>query len=132
MISLVPENPYGEWPLSGKIELLRVNGNRNMNCSNRFYNRQVATSNLHWEHSNNEVDASSLTVSKTNQTIDFSSDFHVFRIEWSTEGFQFFVDDELVGKLQLSESGLKKLASPYGIKKNIRISESNINQPSVS
>lgn len=64
----------------------------------------------------NVTDAS--TIYKLNEGVDFSTDFHVFSTEWSSEGFKFFVDSKLVGQLQAPEGGLWKNAVGDATKQN--------------
>lgn len=114
-IYLVPAgNAYGKGPLSGEIELLQVYGNLHMKCLNRFTNRQVVSIGLLWGSTETASNVSVFSTYKLNEGVDFSTDFHVFSTEWSPEGFKFFVDGKLVGKLQVPEGGLWKLAIDGG------------------
>lgn len=100
---------YGTWPLSGEIELFRVYGNRFINCSNLISGRKVASSNLHWGLSPDAVNISPFYVQLQDGKNDLSSNFHVYRMDWTAEGFSFFFDGEFVGSLKPPAGGLWKM-----------------------
>lgn len=110
---MLPAKSSSSNELPGEIELFRVNSNRYMSCSNKLSNKNVATSTVHAGARSTSSPSSSLSVRKFNSSFDFSSDFHVFRMDWTTEGFKFYVDGELVGNLGVSlpKGGPSKLSS---------------------
>ena len=114
-ISLLPvSEAYGPWPRSGEIELLRIQSNRRINCSNIPSGHQKATSTLYWGPSKDAENIAPFVATKINQppsNVDFSSDFHDFRMDWTPTGFKFYVDGEKIGQLKVPEGGLWKLVA---------------------
>ena len=45
---------------------------------------------------------------------DYSSDFHIYRLEWMPNGMQFFVDDHLVGQVFPPAGGFWELGQIQG------------------
>ena len=101
-------NAYGPWPLSGEIEFLRVNSNRKINCSNIIFGRHRATSTINWGPSTVSDPFSFQSNTNLNdQSPDFSANFHIFRMEWTPNGFNFFVDGKMTDdQLKVPEEGL--------------------------
>ena len=42
---------------------------------------------------------------RVNQTVDYSADFHVYRLEWLLDGIKFYIDDELIGQVHPPNPG---------------------------
>ena len=100
---------YGTWPLSGEIELVRVNGNRHINCSNLLSGIKVASSNLQWGLSRDSLAISPFYVQLQDDKNDASSQFHVYRMNWTADGISFFFDGHFVGSLKPPPQGLWKM-----------------------
>lgn len=87
---------YGGWPTSGEIDLMESRGNREL------YNRDgvnIGTgqvgSTLHfgprWD-----INGYSTSHGTMNKEPKFDEDYHTYRVEWKSTGFQFFYDGELM------------------------------------
>ena len=37
--------------------------------------------------------------------MDYSADFHVYRLEWLLDGIKFYIDDELIGQVHPPNPG---------------------------
>jgi beta-glucanase (GH16 family) len=55
---------------------------------------------------------------------DFSSDFHVYRVDWLPNGFHFYMDKELIGELFPPPGGFWELGGFEG--ENLWISGTNL------
>lgn len=51
---------------------------------------------------------------RINQQVDFSADFHVYRLEWLLDGLQFYIDDELIGEVYPPAGGFWELGGFRG------------------
>jgi len=109
-IKLLPRNNvYGIWPASGEIVLLEARGNRELNDrSSESVGVKQITSTLHYGPS---WDANGWENAhfRKNSPKGFNEDFHVFKLEWKESGFEFFIDDEKFGKVQVEPEGFWKL-----------------------
>ena len=48
------------------------------------------------------------------QNPDYASDFHLYRVEWLPTGFQFFIDDQMIGEMQPPAGGFWELGGFKG------------------
>ncbi len=103
---LMPQDSkYGGWPRSGEIDMCESRGNEDLNCNGVAQGRQLAGSTLHWgpdPGSNGFMKTSWWTVNEEN---DFSSDFHLYRLEWNEDGISSFMDDNYIGGVYPPEGG---------------------------
>jgi len=95
-IWMLPENwEYGDWPMSGEIDIIEAIGNRNFKAPDgEFVGVQKMGSTLHWGP-RWDVNRYYLTTA-ANVDIDnnYGDNFHTFIFDWSPNGLRFFVDDE--------------------------------------
>ena len=45
---------------------------------------------------------------------DYASDFHLFRVNWTPKGIQFYTDDELIGEVYPPAGGFWELGGFEG------------------
>lgn len=83
-IWMMPTNEglYGGWPKCGEIDIMELLGN----------NPSKVYQTLHYAKSSTDVQSQG---SKTLTDGDFSTDYHVFSVEWEPSKISFFVDGEL-------------------------------------
>ncbi|CAH1126331.1 unnamed protein product [Ceutorhynchus assimilis] len=109
-IWLLPRfNAYGGWPSSGEIDLLESRGNRNLYNSARVnVGTQQASSTLHWGPS---VRANQWTRThfEKNNAAGYDTDFHVYKLVWTSNGMVFYIDNELIGSINPPEGGFWEL-----------------------
>jgi hypothetical protein len=48
------------------------------------------------------------------QNPDYASDFHLYRVEWLPTGFQFFIDDQMIGEMYPPAGGFWELGGFNG------------------
>jgi len=75
---LSSDEQYGGWPKSGEIDILEYRGQETSNVNSAIHYGQVDTFKSSGAH--------------TIQGMDFSKDFHVFSMEWTSTNMKFFVD----------------------------------------
>jgi len=67
----------------------------------------MVSSNLFWgSSSSNAMDSFNIDALKYNRTNDFSSDFHIYRLDWFPDYIKFYVDDELTGQVKKAPSAV--------------------------
>ena len=49
-----------------------------------------------------------------NRTLDFSADFHIYRLEWLKNGMQFYIDDQLIGQVYPPAGGFWEMGGFQG------------------
>ncbi|KAK4010861.1 hypothetical protein OUZ56_019989 [Daphnia magna] len=102
------DSVYGSNPRSGEIDITEVRSNVNLSCGSKSYGRQLCGTSLHWgpdSHHNGH---------RVQRNPDFSSDFHIFAMEWLPIGFNFYVDDDLIGHVSPPEGGFWKMGGFEG------------------
>lgn len=104
---------YGEDMRSGTIQMVNVRGNKRLNVLNVPIGRQLAVSNIFLGAEGNHISSNPpiFTALKLNQRVDYSSDFHIFKMEWTKDGFKFYVDGEMAGELEAPYGGMWKLSN---------------------
>lgn len=111
-INLLPvDGFYGEDIRSGSIQIVNVRGNKHLNVFNVPIGRQLAVSNIYWGSLGNDMLNPSFSTMKWNQKVDFSSNFHIFKMDWTEDGFKFYVDGEMIDELKAPKSGLWRLGN---------------------
>ncbi|ERL93924.1 beta-1,3-glucan-binding protein-like [Dendroctonus ponderosae] len=102
---------YGSWPISGEIDVMESRGNRDLtDSSGRNLGSQLAFSTLHWGPSPAENKFSQTHWEKSNSS-GFNKDFHIYKVVWNPEGFQFYIDEELIGTLNPPIGGFWELGN---------------------
>jgi len=93
-IWMLPEtNAYGEWPLSGEIDIAESRGN---NHTYPLGGDNVISSTLHWGPSLSD-DAWWRTYGKTDALMTtFAETFHTFGLEWSEKYIYMYLDSRLL------------------------------------
>jgi beta-glucanase (GH16 family) len=76
------ESLYGGWPKCGEVDIMELLGN----------NPSKVYQTLHYGKSSTDVQSQG---SKTLSTGDFTTDYHVFSVEWEPGKMSFYVDGEL-------------------------------------
>ncbi|XP_072051802.1 beta-1,3-glucan-binding protein-like [Amphiura filiformis] len=107
-IWLLPvNNGYGEWPASGEIDLLESRGNRN------YYDWEGTSlgvdhmgSTMHWGPFY-PYNAYYLTqgLKHAPNGEDYGTKFHKYVVEWTSTDISFFLDDELVVRVDPGQGG---------------------------
>lgn len=96
------ESLYGGWPKCGEIDIVEMLGHE----PNKVYQT------LHYANSSTDVQSQG---SKILTTGDFSSDYHIFSVEWNPDSISFFVDGELtktVNKWYTGTEGIGNITYP--------------------
>jgi hypothetical protein len=90
----IPEdNVYGNWPMSGEIDIAESRGNSPANYSD---GRNSIISALHWGPSP-ETDAFWRTSGKHNlRRTDYSEAFHTYGLEWTKDYLFMYIDNQLL------------------------------------
>lgn len=84
-----------------EIKIGSVRGNAKFNCLGQPFGRQMATNGFFTNTiMDGGYDDPSITFSKVNRTTDFSSDFHIYRMDRTNDGFRFSIDGEQMGTMQ--------------------------------
>ena len=136
---LPTDSVYGQWPASGEIDIVEVRSNLDFSCGGAPLGWQLAGQTMHWGPSTNQ-NAFQLThwekyvntsesiffkwqnkiynygklCCRINRQVDFSADFHVYRVEWLLDGLQFYIDDELIGEVYPPAGGFWELGGFRG------------------
>lgn len=96
---------YGNWPVSGEIDLMESRGNKNYLSPDglNIGSTQVGST-LHWGTSS-ETNQYPRTHYEQNNANGYDEDFHIYKVVWNPEGFLFYVDDELIGTVTPPDGG---------------------------
>lgn len=138
---MLPTNyTYGNWLRSGELDIVESRGNANFTCDGAPSGRQVAGTAVHWGpnpeknqyasldwkkyvksfnsecHSNQTSQLMNIIcwIIRVNEHRDFSSDFHVYRVEWLPSGFKFFIDCTKIGEINPPAGGFFELGKFTG------------------
>lgn len=91
---LLPEKwLYGDWPMSGEIDITESIGNRNYRCNGDWRGIQHSGSTLHWGIEGNQNKYFLTTQGVDNESENFGDYFHLYRLDWTPQGMEFFLDD---------------------------------------
>ena len=111
---------YGSNPRSGEIDLLEMHGNENWFCKDGQDGTYRMVSTLHWGYDSSHdmfkkkldpaYTPSNRTCWKKNSERSLSSEFHIYAMEWSPDGFRFFLDDQQIGWMLPPPGGFAELA----------------------
>jgi hypothetical protein len=99
-IWLLPtRNVYGDWPRSGEIDLAEARGNRRLFAGNVNVGVEQVGSTLHfgprWD-----VNGWSTAHAEKNRSPGFDRDFHNYKMVWTPERIQFFIDNQHIGTIE--------------------------------
>ncbi|KAI9138764.1 concanavalin A-like lectin/glucanase domain-containing protein [Paraphysoderma sedebokerense] len=91
---------YGEWPLSGEIDIMESRGN--MNAPN---GANTVGSTLHWglSYKENRYPMTHATIQKPQGT--FADDFHTYTVDWTSKGITMYTDGQVVFTIDFSKIG---------------------------
>ena len=99
------DSVYGEWPRSGEIDILEYNGPRSTSWSDRR-----VTHDIHWwgdtAPRNDAHFGRNLPVTEA-----WLDDFHTYAVEWTPQGFRWFIDGQLTHQ---ANSGWSAPGGPPG------------------
>ena len=95
-IMMLPErDEYGTWPASGEIDIVEIIGNRNLrNTGNEFIGIQKMGVAAHWGATWGQNRYYLSYTKRFNESSNYGDNFHLFWVEWSSNGLRYFVDDE--------------------------------------
>ena len=98
-IWLLPtKNVYGGWPRSGEIDLMESRGNRKLFSGAKNVGTEQVGSTLHfgprWD-----INGWPTAHSERNQAPGFDRNFHTYKMVWTPERIQFFIDNQQVGNV---------------------------------
>ncbi|XP_059351568.1 beta-1,3-glucan-binding protein-like [Daphnia carinata] len=108
------ESVYGSNPRSGEIDITEVRSNVNLSCGSKSYGRQLSGTTLHWGPDSHHNGHRLTYWQKVQRNPDFSSDFHLFAMEWLPTGFNFYVDNDLIGYVTPPEGGFWEMGGFEG------------------
>lgn len=100
---LSPRNTvYGPWPRSGEVDIMESRGNRNLFSRNVNVGTAMISTNLHYGPDG--LHNAQLTMrANRSQSPGFNEDFHVYKLIWTPEDMQFYVDDNLVRQYEAGD-----------------------------
>lgn len=113
---LPTDSVYGNWPRSGEIDIVEARGNADLTCNDgqgKIGNSKMYST-LHWgpDGANNQFQKTSWAKLLSNGT--YSSDFHIYRLEWLSTGITFKVDGQVVGSVSPPAGGFWQLSGLTG------------------
>ena len=133
---LPTDNVYGGWPRSGEIDIVEVRGNDDLTCNNAKLGNSHMGSTLHfgpsfrqnmyhktsWSKyrviipldSSHRNDLFLLRFFRTLHSGTFSSDFHIYALEWLPTGITFKVDGEVIGSVSPPDGGFWEFSGLSG------------------
>jgi len=84
-----------------EVKIGSVRGNSQFNCLGQPFGRQMATAGLFINNAmGDHHDDPLVTFSKVNRTVDFSTDFNIYRMDRNNDGLQFSIDGEEIGTIK--------------------------------
>ncbi|KAK7067194.1 3-glucan binding protein [Halocaridina rubra] len=83
--------PYGLWPASGEIDIVESRGNDDYGTLGNQYGGSTLHWGPFWPHNRYDLTHSEYTASDGS----FANSFHVWRVDWTQDKFEFYVDDVL-------------------------------------
>lgn len=96
-IWLLPtKNVYGAWPRSGEIDLVESRGNRKLFSGKKNVGTEQIGSTLHYGP-RTDINGWPKAHYVRNRIPGFDEDFHIYKLIWTPEKIQFFVDGSVVG-----------------------------------
>lgn len=84
---------YGNWPTGGEIDLMESRGNRGLYYAGLNFGTEQVGSTIHFGPSDSVMH---MIHGNQNRIPSFDENFHVYRVEWRSSGFQFFYDGQHV------------------------------------
>lgn len=104
---LPTKNKFGNWPMSGEIDLLESRGNLNYKPSNIEIGVQQVASTLHFGP-NKTQDGYRTAHYPKNDINGFHSGFHSYEFIWNEKGIQFFIDKIQIGFAKVGDGFWKR------------------------
>jgi beta-glucanase (GH16 family) len=98
---------YGIWPASGEIDLMESRGNRNLYSGNVNVGSEQVGSTLHFGPRWDANGWSTAHYEKNNRP-SFSDIFHTYKMVWTPDYIQFFVDNRVIGTVDAGEGFWKR------------------------
>nr|XP_039269968.1 beta-1,3-glucan-binding protein-like [Styela clava] len=100
------DNAYGGWPASGEIDIVEARGNTNLKDESgvsKGYDNMGMT--LHWGPYWPMNAYTLTTVERVNASNPYGTDFHKWVVDWTDEYIDFYVDDDLLRRVDPGSSG---------------------------
>ena len=102
---------YGGWPKCGEMDIMELLGN----------NPSKVYQTLHYAKSSTDIQSQG---TKTLTKGDFSSDYHIFSVEWNPDNISFFVDGKLtksINKWYTGSEGIGVITYPAPFDQNFYV-----------
>lgn len=93
---------YGGWPRSGEIDVMETRGNRQLFSGNTNVGTEQIGSTLHFGP-NPDRNGWPTAHYTRNQVPGYNNDFHTYRLVWTLNYLQFWVDNNVVGTVNAGE-----------------------------
>jgi len=121
-IWLLPDVKQSPWPSQGEIDIMEHRGDK----------PELVTSAFHWGPNFHGrkflVDEHEAT--QADKPVDYTSDFHVYSVEWNKYQIQFFVDDVLHYTIRDADTDgfLSQQAAPVEVHLNVAVGGDYVDQ----
>ena len=106
---LMPKyNIYGEWPASGEIDLLESRGNDELRSDDKaetLVGNQRVSQCLHWGPFYQANSQMKTAVHTNKKSGSYADEYHLYSIEWGTDGMVFFIDDKATLNITVGKNG---------------------------
>jgi beta-glucanase (GH16 family) len=100
-IWLLPtKNIYGNWPRSGEIDLVESRGNEKLFSGLKNVGTEQIGSTLHFGPKTDSNGWPTAHYEK-NQVPGFDTEFHTYKLVWTENKIQFFIDDSVFGTVNV-------------------------------
>ncbi|ELT92417.1 hypothetical protein CAPTEDRAFT_92778 [Capitella teleta] len=96
---MLPEDwAYGDWPMSGEIDIVETMGNEDLKFTDSGEDTgiQKMGSTTHWGPSFDQNRYYLTLTDRLNYTHDFANYFHDYVIEWDENSIRWYLDDEFI------------------------------------
>lgn len=77
---------YGNWPLSGEIDIMESRGNRDLSIGGVQIGAQQISQTIHFPYS--------YKYHLINNGAGFDKNFHTYTVEWNPQGMRYFLDGQ--------------------------------------
>lgn len=102
------ESAYGPWPISGEIDLAELRGNRDLHDTNGTHvgNEQIGST-MHFGP-RYDINGFMSAHGTKNRSPGFDEDFHVYKVVWTPNSLQYFVDNEIITTVNAEDGFWKR------------------------
>lgn len=108
---------YGQWPRSGEIDVLEATGNLEMyhGDSDVLIGPQMVLSTVMFgpDRIQNGFEETLVYTHKTGG--GYHEDFHTWKMEWTNEKIEFYIDNELTNRISPGKNGMFELGKLSGV-----------------